>query len=208
MRGAIAAALLALGAAPLGAQTVAGIVRDRATGGPVVGKSVRLFGTPSDTVVARAKTDSLGAFYLQAPGPGTYRVEFVLGARQAAHSPPFVVTDPGGLHQGEYVVDVPAEIVYYEFEVDEPASPTHVVAPTYPSLLQQRGVGGRVIAEFIVDSRGRVDDASFVALTTTHPEFAAAVRAALRRMRYQPAERQGRRVPQLVHQVFDFATAR
>jgi len=81
-------------------------------------------------------------------------------------------------------------------------------APRYPSLLQSAGVEGNVRARFIVDTLGRVEQGSFRALESTHDLFTAAVRDALVRARFTPAEAGGRKVRQLVEQTFTFTISR
>lgn len=198
-----------LGAAPgADAQTVAGIVRDRATGAVLIGRTVALrSAAPADSVVARATTDSLGVFYLQAPGPGSYGLRFVLGARQVVDYGSLVVADSAAFDQREYQLDVP-EPVYYEFDVQKPASPTNHPSPTYPAALQQRGIGGSFAVEFVVDTLGHAVPETFRVLQPAEPLFVEAVRAVLPRLRYLPAEREGRKVRQLVHQAFAFAIGR
>ena len=80
--------------------------------------------------------------------------------------------------------------------------------PRYPSLLQSAGVDGHVRAQFVVDTLGRVEQGSFRALESTHDLFTAAVREALVRARFTPAEAGGRRVRQLVEQTFTFSITR
>jgi protein TonB len=77
-------------------------------------------------------------------------------------------------------------------------------SPRYPSLLQSAGVEGDVRAQFVVDTLGRVENGSVRILDTTHPSFADAVRDALARARFVPAEAGGRKVRQLVEQPFSF----
>ena len=61
-----------------------------------------------------------------------------------------------------------------------------------------------MIAQFIVDTTGRAEPISFKVLRTTHELFAEAVRTALPKMRFIPAELGGRKVKQLVQQPFSF----
>ena len=58
---------------------------------------------------------------------------------------------------------------------------------------------------FVVDTAGRVDVSSFKVVRTSHDLFAAAVKNALPRMRFFPAEIGDRKVRQLVQQPFSFA---
>jgi len=77
-------------------------------------------------------------------------------------------------------------------------------APAYPADLQQQQIEGAVAAEWVVDSSGSADTASFRVVAATHPGFVDAVRAALPLMRFRPAEIAGRHVAQMVRQEFMF----
>ncbi len=80
--------------------------------------------------------------------------------------------------------------------------------PRYPELLRSSGVEGRVIAEFIVDEHGRAEQASVRFLQSDNPLFQDAVRGALGRMRFVPAQVGGRNVRQLVQMPFVFTLQR
>ncbi len=75
----------------------------------------------------------------------------------------------------------------------------------YPPTLFAEAVPGLVIAEYVVDTLGRVEEGTFSIVSSTHPLFSEAVRTALVRASYTPARRGGRRVRQLLHQPFTFA---
>jgi protein TonB len=103
----------------------------------------------------------------------------------------------------------PAPIVdnnqtYFEFQVEKPVVSLNNVAPNFPSMLQSQGVSGQVIAQFVVDTTGRVDVSTFKVIESSHDLFSSAVKNALPRMRFQPAEVGGRKVKQLVQQPFVF----
>lgn len=74
----------------------------------------------------------------------------------------------------------------------------------YPQSLFAEGVGGLVVAEYVVRADGRVDAATFGIVSTTHPLFSQAVRDAVEGAMYVPAIRRGEFVRQLVHQPFTF----
>lgn len=98
------------------------------------------------------------------------------------------------------------EGAYFEFQVEKtvlgaPGNPV----PTYPSMLQSAGVEGRVLAQFVVDTSGRADMKTFKVLETSHELFAQAVKTALPRYRFFPAEIGGKKVRQVVQQPFTFA---
>lgn len=81
-----------------------------------------------------------------------------------------------------------------------PGSPT----PVFPSLLSSAGVTGGVMAEFVVDTLGRIELTSVRFLTVDHEQFGEAVRIVLPRLKFIPAEVQGRKVRQLVRLPFRF----
>lgn len=108
------------------------------------------------------------------------------------------------------VLDLPdaatdSDKAYSEIEVDSAVTldPT-AEGPQYPPALLKAGVQGVVYTRFIVDSIGRVDTASLIVMDKPDPEFVAAVRTALGRMKYRPAILHGRAVAQLVDQPFVF----
>ncbi|GAC1412945.1 MAG: hypothetical protein NVSMB53_10180 [Gemmatimonadaceae bacterium] len=72
-----------------------------------------------------------------------------------------------------------------------------------PSLFAAR-LPGVVVAEFVVDSAGRVEDGTLGIVSSTAPWFTDAVRVALETASYVPAMKDGRPVRQLVQQRFQF----
>jgi len=80
--------------------------------------------------------------------------------------------------------------------------------PHYPEALRQAGVEGRVMAEFVVNELGRTEEASIRFVRSDNQLFEDAVRSALRRMRFVPAEVGGKKVRQLVEMPFVFTLAR
>lgn len=102
---------------------------------------------------------------------------------------------------GPVITDAPL----YEFQVEKPAM--HIGGSgnlTYPSVLRSTNVQGRVTATFVVDTSGRADVSTFKALESDHELFTQAVKSALPRMRFIPAEVGGRKVKMWVQQAFDF----
>lgn len=120
--------------------------------------------------------------------------------------------DPGGTSIGRIGGrGVPTALngVYSELQVDRPVAVTPgTQGPLYPEPLRAAGIEGAVLAQFIVDTLGRAELASFVAVKSDQPQFAEAVRTALARMRFLPAEAGGRKVRQLVQQSFQFSVTR
>lgn len=77
-------------------------------------------------------------------------------------------------------------------------------APPYPPSLLAKRIEGSVAVQYIVDTTGRADTASFVVLTSSHNEFALAVKRTLPEMRFRSAVMGTRKVRQLVQQLFTF----
>ena len=77
--------------------------------------------------------------------------------------------------------------------------------PQYPDMLRQAGVAGEVLAQFVVDTLGRIEKNSFKVLKSDNDQFVASVRRSLDCQKYLPAETGGRKVRQLVQQPFAFS---
>ena len=98
---------------------------------------------------------------------------------------------------------------WFEHEVDKPVvQAPNSAAPVYPDVLRQAGVEGYALVSFVVDTAGRVDVSTFKVIRSTHELFSNAVRSALPRMRFLPAEANRTRVRQLVQQPFSFEIVR
>ncbi|HXT18052.1 MAG TPA: energy transducer TonB [Gemmatimonadaceae bacterium] len=76
--------------------------------------------------------------------------------------------------------------------------------PRYPERLRNAGVEGSVLVQFVVDTTGRIDMSSIKVIASTHDQFTAAVRDALSRFRFRPAEADGRHVPAVAQMPFEF----
>jgi protein TonB len=98
------------------------------------------------------------------------------------------------------------------FRADQVEKQVSLVAgsapPRYPEILRSSGVEGQVIAVFVVDEQGRAEETSIRFARSDNQLFDDAVRVALRRMRFIPAEVGGKRVRQLVQMPFVFTLAR
>ncbi|MEO7043046.1 MAG: TonB family protein, partial [Gemmatimonadaceae bacterium] len=96
--------------------------------------------------------------------------------------------------------------VYTADQVDEPArvDTSALAAPVYPEGLYKSHTPGQVIAEFVVDTTGRAEPATFGVVSSTDARFTEAVRLALRNARFTPAILHGGRVRQIVSQSFAF----
>lgn len=98
---------------------------------------------------------------------------------------------------------------YFDFQVEKPVVMAPGAAgPTYPDMLRSAGIEGTVMAQFVVDTTGRAEMATFKVLKSDNDLFSNAVKNALQRMRFLPAEVGGRKVKQLVQQPFQFSLNR
>ncbi len=97
---------------------------------------------------------------------------------------------------------------YAEFEVERAVSPISGTSVEYPEGMRSSGAEGQVLAEFVVNERGRVETSSFKILESTNSAFTAAVKAALPRMRFRPAQIGSTNVSQVVQQAFVFKLSR
>jgi TonB family protein len=96
--------------------------------------------------------------------------------------------------------------VYNAEQVDQRArlDTTQVLLLRFPPPLYAARVGGLVIAEFVVDTSGRVEQGTLGIVSSTAPLFTDAVRVALESASYVPAMKDGRHVRQLIQQPFRF----
>ena len=94
---------------------------------------------------------------------------------------------------------------FNSFEVDvEVVAIASTVRPQYPDMLRASGTEGQVIAQFVVNEKGRADRKTFKVISSTHRLFSDAVDRALPQMRFKPAKIGGKPVSQLVQQLFVF----
>lgn len=121
-------------------------------------------------------------------------------------SPPIPMAASAG-HPGAAAIDPGG--VFQENQVEKPASLiAGSAAPRYPETLRSSGIEGKVIALFVVDEEGRAEVDSVRFARSDNRLFEEAVKVALRRMRFVPAEAGGRKVRQLVQMPFVFTIDR
>ena len=78
----------------------------------------------------------------------------------------------------------------------------------YPDSLWGAGVSGRVLAEFVVDTLGTIENGTIGIVSSSHPDFSRAVLDALAGTPFKPAIRNGRPVRQVVQLPFVFEPVR
>jgi protein TonB len=164
---------------------------------------------PPPDRVPTAQSSAPGVRYIQlAPeGPGTG-----MGARMMGDARPVTADQTVG-NKARDSVSAPAEVapeptqdsVFSILDVDTAVVRTaNSAAPAYPLKLLTAHITGSVAAQYIVDTTGFADTASFVVIKATNPEFVVAVKEALPYMRFQPAKIGPMKVRQLVEQQFSF----
>jgi len=99
---------------------------------------------------------------------------------------------------------VSTDKAYNEFEVERQVSAISGTNVAYPEQMRTSGAEGEVLAEFVVNENGRVETSTFKVLKSTNGAFAAAVKSALPRMRFSPAQIGKTNVSQVVQQAFVF----
>jgi hypothetical protein len=100
-----------------------------------------------------------------------------------------------------------ANSVFRADQVDRKAAldTVNTARPAFPPSLYASGTPGLVIAEFVVDTTGRVETGTLGIVSSTAPLFTEAVRLALETATYVPAVKNGHSVRQFVQQPFEFS---
>lgn len=108
--------------------------------------------------------------------------------------------------RADSIPEVPSQdSVYSVLEVDTAVvRSASSAAPAYPAALLAAHVQGFVNAQYVVDTTGLADIATFQVMESTNPEFIVAVKEVLPYMRFQPAKIGSLKVRQLVQQQFSF----
>ncbi len=151
-------------------------------------------------------------------GPATVPVEFLGNQRMSSSCGTIVLwsrrgeprpkrpkkNEPTPLERIAKLMDDGKAFVHTD--VDRAAFPDSgmLVKPAYPDSLFEEMTGGRVIAEFVVDTNGRAIMDTFSAIAYTHRLFVEPVRRAVREQQFQPAYRRNSFVMQVMHLPFDF----
>lgn len=214
MRRFLVAVLLACVSHPARAQgAVGGYVFDRITGRAMPCIDVALVRGDSG-VVARTRTVAGGAFMMAAPAAGEYRVRFSAFGVRPAFTPPDTLS-PRSERDVVYRVafttarDSTSTARWTDADADAPPWPIDPSAgPKYPESMRRSALEGNVVARYLVDSTGVVDDASIERLLDSDQRLFAAVKAFLQSARFRPGRRDSVPVCDLVTQEFRFRLGR
>jgi len=217
-------ALLLLATRVLAAQPPAesGVARDAKSGTPLRCLHVTLIDS-TDHAVAHTVTDSAGTFVIVAPAAGVYRVGFEIFGWERLVGPVDTL-NAGELRERAYPLafavelhrdsltpggDLIAALRHRESDAWHSASAgTPDAAIRYPRRMALARLSGDVVAQYVVDERGRVPSESWRPLSFTNDDFLTALRAHLPTMRYRPARLDGHPVCELVRNrvAFDWQT--
>lgn len=97
---------------------------------------------------------------------------------------------------------------FLDFQVERAVRVKDAVPPAYPTHLRKAGVEGMVVAQFVVDERGAAMMSTFKVVESDDIAFTESVKRAVNVMKFEPAEVGGRKVRQLVQQLFKFKASR
>jgi TonB family protein len=95
--------------------------------------------------------------------------------------------------------------VYAASAVDEQPLLLAAPPPTYPALLRDAGITGRVMLQAVIDTTGRVDPGSVKVLRSPNPGFEIPSRQWILKALFRPARLGGRLVRVLVNLPLDFS---
>jgi TonB family protein len=202
----VAACFLLFSASTLPAQSISGRVILDSTGTPASGTVVVLI-SDSARVLAQTHADAQGVFAIASEQPGSFRLGFFLGARDAMVSPPFAL-DTGAYVEREFRVpagvaalgDIALEKDVTKTVLLRPKNPS----PAYPDAFARQAVRGIVRLLFVVNEKGDPEMSTVQVIGASNEAFVEPVLKALRKSHYWPAEKDGRRVAQLTQLTVDF----
>lgn len=90
-----------------------------------------------------------------------------------------------------------AAVVDRQAELSNRRSLPRLMQRLYPDALQDAGIGGRVVVQFVVGTNGRVDMSTLKILSSSHDGFVEPTRKAIGEFRFRPARMGDRNVRML-----------
>jgi len=93
---------------------------------------------------------------------------------------------------------------YLEAQVDDPPTMISPGPRRYPPVLERAGIGGRVMAQFVIDTSGHPEPPSFKVLSSTNPAFNEPAREMIMKSVYRPGRVRGQAVRVQVQQAVGF----
>ena len=80
-------------------------------------------------------------------------------------------------------------VIFNEGETDETPVPLRVTPIPYPDAARTKGIGGRLVVEFVIGRDGRVE--SIRIIKSPHSSFSSAARSTIRTWRFKPGRNKG-----------------
>ena len=93
---------------------------------------------------------------------------------------------------------------YLEAQVDDPPDLISAGPRRYPPVLERAGIGGRVVAQFVVDTTGHPETNGFKVISTTNPAFNEPAREMIMKSVFRPGKVRGQAVRVQVQQAVSF----
>jgi TonB family protein len=201
---------LIMASRPASAQTITGQIVDAPSRTPLWHVPVMVLDV-HDRVVAAGRSDSIGAFYLDVPAPGRYRVVLLPVPDEFLVASEISVAAADEMEHHYLVPSARVDTtIALPGEAADSAQWVNVrrVFPHYPpEFRSETPFAGDVTLLFVVSAEGRVEPRSVQRLRATDPAFAREVEAVLPRWRFTPARRAGRPVRQYRVLTVDFGPA-
>ena len=184
-------------------QSFSGRVVEDSTGRTLVRLQVTLWKIARDSIYAvdSMRSDALGRFDLLGDGGGIYRLRFGTRGMPVGEGPQDSVTTIDVIQRLYRVplMRIGAATPFVFEQVDVAAvSVQYDPDAHYPKHLRKRCIDGDVLPSVVVDGDGKPDMSTFTIVGASNPDFNDAVREAVARARFKPAEIGGFRVRQLV----------
>jgi periplasmic protein TonB len=99
---------------------------------------------------------------------------------------------------------VPTGDVYAESVVEEKPDRLAGPQPTYPEMLRQAGIQGRVVVQVVIDTTGKAEPSTLRIIQSPNPGFNEVVKNSVLHTLFRPGRVHGRAVKVLVELPFDF----
>ncbi len=93
---------------------------------------------------------------------------------------------------------------FLEAQVDDPPQLISAGPRRYPPVLERAGVGGRVVAQFVIDTTGHPEMPGFKILSSTNPAFNEPAKEMIMKSVFRPGKVRGQAVRVQVQQAVSF----
>ena len=193
-----------------GAQTVQGTLLGEKSHALVRQAQVSLVDDIGHVVATTDVDTASGAFYLDAPGAGQYKLRILVGRGGLSYSPLFALDSNQTIERTFAIPDWPTAVLeaYLAAEVTRKAAALPGSRPPrFPIAMLSARRGGLVRARFVVMVDGRAEISSFEVVEADDASFSDAVRRFVDGVHFRPAERDGVAVPQVYDIAVDFGVA-